>query len=55
LQEGFRKQDLDPNYVTQREDLVTRGYRRLLEIQGNRKRFPQVQDYPLEEFRGKWK
>ncbi len=53
--EGFRKQDLDPSYVAQRQSLVTRGYLRLLEIQSNRKKFPQVQDYLLEEFQGKWK
>lgn len=53
--EGFRLEDLDPQYADDRRLLVTRGFRRLLEIQSNRKSFPQVQDYPLEEFRGRWK
>jgi hypothetical protein len=55
VQEGFRKEDLDPCYVVKRQEIVTRGFRRLLEIQSNRKSFPQVQDYLLEEFKGKWK
>jgi len=53
--EGFRIDDLDPQYVTQRKQLVTRGYQRLLEIQANRKAFSQVQDYPLEEFKRRWR
>lgn len=52
--EGFRTEDLDPEYAKERGSLVTRGYHRLLEIQANRKSFPRVQDYPLEEFRGRW-
>jgi len=52
---GFRAEDLDPDYAQARRDLVTRGYRRLLEIQSNRKAFPHVQDYPLEECKRKWK
>ncbi|MBU6384682.1 MAG: hypothetical protein KGS49_01970 [Planctomycetes bacterium] len=53
--EGFRIEDLDPQYVTQRKQLVTRGFQRLLEIQANRKAFSQVQDYPLEEFKRRWR
>jgi hypothetical protein len=52
--EGFRLEDLDQTYATERRNLVTRGYRRLLEIQANRKAFLQVHDYPLEELRGRW-
>lgn len=51
---GFRAEDLDPQYAIARRELVTRGYLRLLEIQSNRKSFPQVQDYPLEECKRKW-
>ena len=53
--EGFGIQDLDAKYAATRKELITRGYRRLLEIQSNRKRFPHVQDYVLEVFQGKWK
>ncbi|MFM8571458.1 MAG: hypothetical protein ACKOAU_07670 [Pirellula sp.] len=53
--EGLRVEDLDADYAVARGKLVTRGYRRLLEIQANRKKFPRVQDYVLEEFQGKWK
>jgi hypothetical protein len=53
--EGFGVECLDASYAAARKELITRGYRRLREIQSNRKRFPHVQNYVLEEFQGKWK
>jgi len=49
----FDKRELDPEYVQQRESLVTRGWERLQEL------FAQsdgisVHDYPLSEMRGKF-
>ena len=44
----FDKRELDADFVRQRECLVTRGYRRLLEIQGQN--LP-ILDYPLPEVR----
>ena len=48
----FDKRQLDPAYVTEREQLVTRGWRRLAELQGSE--LPII-DYPLEEVRGSWR
>ena len=45
---GFDKRLLDPQYVRQRETLVTRGYRRLKELRGLD--LPII-DYPLAEVR----
>lgn len=45
----FNKQHLDPQFVAEREELATRGYRRLLELA--KVELPIV-DYPLPEFRG---
>jgi hypothetical protein len=48
LTSEFSKENLDPEYVTERQSLVTRGYIRLLEIaatQGDR----DVTGYPLPE------
>jgi hypothetical protein len=45
---GFDKRQLDPQYVQQRESLVTRGYRRLKELKGLD--LPII-DYPLPEVR----
>ena len=53
--EGFRLEDLDPRYAAERRELVTRGFQRLLEIQSNRKAFAHLQDYPLDEFKRKWR
>ena len=44
----FSKTNLDPAFVAKREDLVTRGYQRLLELA--QVELPVV-DYPLPEFR----
>jgi hypothetical protein len=46
----FNKRDLDPQFVRQREILVTRGYRRLREIQGLE--LP-ILEYPLSEVRAR--
>ena len=42
------KQNLDTEYVRQREELVTRGWKRLRELPGSGLPFS---DYPLPEFR----
>jgi hypothetical protein len=47
----FDKRLLDPSYVRQRETLVTRGWRRLREIQG--KEGLAILDYPLPEVRAR--
>jgi hypothetical protein len=47
----FDKRTLDPEYVRERERLVTRGWRRLREIQG--KEGLTILDYPLPEVRAK--
>jgi len=49
----FDKRALDPTYVRQREELVTRGWRRLREIaeQG----VAAIIDYPLPEVKEKWR
>ena len=46
--ELYAKAGLDPDYVAKRIEAVSRGYRRLWEIRGNRNRFPRVADYPLD-------
>jgi len=45
----FDKRQLDPRFVAQREELVTRGWRRLFELAGSDL---AVVDYPLPEVRG---
>lgn len=47
----FGKQGLDAEFVAQREDLVTRGWLRLRELEGAD--LP-IHEYPLEEVRTKW-
>ena len=44
----FGKSELSPDDVARREDLVTRGWRRLQELQSVR---PAINEYPLPEFR----
>jgi hypothetical protein len=44
----FSKAELDPDFVRQRETLLTRGWQRLQELALER---PALADYPLEEFR----
>jgi len=53
LEGAFDKRALDPTYVRQREELVTRGWRRLREIaeQG----VAAIIDYPLPEVKEKWR
>ena len=47
----FDKRQLDAKYVRQQEELVTRGWRRLYELE--RRREPTILDYPLPEVRAK--
>ncbi len=47
---AFDKRQLDPAYVRQREQLVTRGWRRLREVVGKETR---IIDYPLPEVRAR--
>lgn len=44
----FDKRNLDPQFVRQREELITRGYERLLELA---KLDLPIVDYPLPEVR----
>ena len=45
----FAKEFLDPNFVRERESLVTRGWRRLLELRSIEEL--SILEYPLPEFR----
>ena len=47
----FAKQELDSAEVDRRQTVLTRGWRRLLEIKGSG--IP-LTEYPLEEVRAKW-
>ena len=47
----FDKRQLDAEYVHQQEELVTRGWKRLHELE--RRREPTILDYPLPEVRAK--
>lgn len=47
------RQQLDPNFAADRAALVTRGYRRLRELQSKRRGLT-VTDYPLPEAKAKW-
>jgi hypothetical protein len=49
IEGDFDKQKLDPQFVREREQLVTRGWRRLKEIGLSRR--PAIIDYPLPEIR----
>lgn len=48
----FDKRCLDVDYVRNREQLVTRGWRRLLELDGHRP--DTILEYPLPEVRAAW-
>jgi len=47
----FGKQNLDAEFVKQREDIVTRGWLRLREVVDGE---DAIINYPLPEVRGKW-
>ena len=47
----FDKRKLDPKFVQERESLITRGWRRLHELQGQEL---SILEYPLLEVRAKW-
>ena len=51
----FGAANLDPVYVSQRVELITKGYRRLWEIRKERKKQWAVAEYPLPEVIGRWK
>ena len=51
LEGDFDKRCLDEQFVRQREDLVTRGWRRLQELVRSR---VAITEYPLPEARGKY-
>jgi len=48
----FDKRNLDPVFVAQREEQVTRAWQRLIEVARNRD--VAIKDYPLPEVRAKW-
>lgn len=49
----FDKRQLDPAYVAEREELVTRGWRRLLELFETTRELP-ITEYPLREVCARW-
>jgi hypothetical protein len=51
----FAKNKLDPEYVSVRTSLVSRGYARLWAIREERRKPLTVVEYPLPEFSGKWR
>lgn len=53
VEEGFGKEMLDEDYVTEREKLVTRGWKRLQEIYGQEDM--AIIDYPLPEVKERLK
>ena len=52
LEGDFDKRQLDPAFVEEREQLVTRGWQRLHELRGST--LPII-DYPLAEVRASWR
>jgi len=50
----FDRRAMDPSFAAERAELVTRGYRRLWELQTKRRDLTVV-DYPLPEVRSKWR
>lgn len=48
----FDKRTMDPDFVREREDLVTRGWRRLNELPGSQ---ATILEYPLPEVIKRWK
>ena len=51
VDDPFSKAQLDPEYVQEHEQLVTRGWQRLQEVS---KMDLAIQEYPLPEVRGKF-
>ena len=47
----FSKERLDPEFVRDRQERLTRGWKRLLELEGTD--LP-ILDYPLDDVRTKW-
>lgn len=52
--DAFAIDSLDPDFVAQRKELVSRGYRRLWEIREGRARLRAVNQYPLPEAMKRW-
>lgn len=50
-EEGFEKENLDSGFVEKRTELLTRGFKRLLEL---RKNDLPITEYPLPEFHSKY-
>ena len=50
--DGFGIDDLDPAYVRERQELLTRGYQRLQELAAGED--VPIHDYPLPEVRAQW-
>ncbi len=50
----FDRRQLDQRFATDRAELVSRGYRRLHELQKKRTS-PTVQEYPLPEVIARWR
>ena len=53
IEGDFDRRRLDTDFAAARSELVTRGYRRLRELQSRRRGVP-VSDYPLPEVRQRW-
>lgn len=51
--QGFELSSLDASYVSERQELVTRGWRRLNELASLAEELP-IHEYPLPEARQKW-
>lgn len=49
----FDRRKLSPDFDLSRAELVTRGYRRLRELQSSRRGLP-ISEYPLAEVRARW-
>lgn len=54
VMEGFEADALDQDYVAERTDLVSRGFRRLQDLAGLTEEIP-IYEYPLADQREKWK
>ncbi len=52
--DGFSVDDLDADYVSERQEIVTRGWLRLQELAGETEDMA-IQEYPLPEVREQWK
>ena len=51
--EGFKIDELDKQYAAERSELVTRGWRRLIELSKSTEELA-IQEFPLPDRRSKW-